>query len=486
MDERNDRDPAPEPEDDVGETVRRPFRPLPGGPRGGADTGADPGYGSDEGVSYPGSTSPVPTGEHVVAGSWSTDDVESSVETTTGTYAVQAPDGGYDGYAAVGAGQYRSGGVDPYQGQIADPFPAAPAHGGAASYGAPIPGVGGRPGSYGYAGTQDPGAGQGRGGSGAGVAGPHGPGGGRRGPSKAPVVVVGVVVALVVVLLAALGLGRLFGDDETAGPEETPAAPAPSPAPTGPPSSAPPVPGGEGSAGGDGDVDSPAYVVDAAGNELGAVLEGAFPQDGRYTSTLHVSERSAVVVAAYSPDLNNLEVTISTPDGDVELTDSDVDFSFIDFSGYASTSDPGGALVLEPGDYEMVVTEERGAASAFELVVLSGSSELAPGDETDVDVEPGGAELFLVPGGEGQGLTGTLVGESSDPMLYIARPDGAVYQNDDWSSSPGYTGEDPPSSLDAALTVAGTGAGEDGAAYVVVATTYAGQGGTATLSVDVG
>ncbi|MGC5627237.1 hypothetical protein ACPYO6_03170 [Georgenia sp. Z1344] len=540
---RGSEDPAHE---ELGDTVRRPAPGRSERPPGATTTprytaSGELGYGGDDGTSYPGSSSPVPTGEHVVSGSWGASQVDDEpVETTTGTYAVQEPDGGYDGYAAVGAGAYRSGGVDPYGGQAADPrapmwqqppaggAPNAPgepttdpyagltpsgsfghsAHAGQSGYGRPgqaghgPPGGPAGPGGYGAPiGPGGPSGYTGPGGP-AGAGGPVGPGGpghsgrayagyppGGSGGSRGPLIAVVAVVAVVVLALAVFGISRIMDGDDTASPESDspsvatgPSTPGPStPGPTTPAPTTPPPPGTEGSAGGDGDVSGLAYVVDTAGNDLGASLDGAFPQDGLYTSTLRITERTPVVVAAYSPDMADLVVTIEGNGVSHELTDSTEPITFLDFSGYPSTSDPSGAFVLEPGDYEMVVTTEDGDPAAFELGVASGDgTSLGNGDEVDVSVEAGDAVLYAVTLEEGQELTATLVGDSTDPMLLVVEPDGDVRRNDDWDSSSGYTGEDLPNWLDSALTVSG-GAGE----YVLIVTTYAGLGGDMVAQVTI-
>ncbi|MGC5616226.1 hypothetical protein [Georgenia sp. Z1491] len=495
-------------DEEHGDTVRRPAEGRTGQSR--ATAYGDLGYGDAGAMSYPGSSSPVPTGEHRVAGGWGDDEVD--VETTTGTYAVQEPDGGYDGYAAVGAGAYRSGGIDPYRGRPVDPGTATwqqPLEAGAAPQGSAQPHAGGPRGSFGHSqphwsggpsGAPGPGgtagaSGYGPGGYGRGPGGPgpYGSPGGPGGRGRGPVVAVLALVAVIVVALAAFGISRLVGGDDTAddgGPgtsDRPPTTPSPSTEPptddpSDPPSTTPPPAGTEGSAGGDGDVSGLAYLVDTSGNDLGAGVDGAFPQDGQYTSTLRVIERVPVVVAGYSPDYTTLSITIEGNGVNHELTDSADVFDFLDFSGFPSSLDPAGAFVLEPGDYELVVTSDYGDPSAFELEVVAGDgTTLADGDQLDVDVQPDDAILYAVDLEADQELTVTLTGEDTDPLLMIASPDGTITENDDWESSTSYDGEDLPDWLDSGLTVSG-----DEGEHVVIVTTFGGQGGRMVADATIG
>ncbi|SJM50376.1 Flagelliform silk protein [Actinomycetales bacterium JB111] len=422
---------------------------------------------------YPGSQSPVPTGEHQVGGTWvmteSFDDLSDTVDSTTGTYAYQAPDGGYNNYSAAGEGQYRSGGVDPYEGQAADPAAAMwQQHSvSGATYGDRMPGVGGR--------LQDPAVDP---------SDPSRPGGLYVPPrrSKGPVIAIAAVLGVAVLGLGAWGIASVAGGDDSASPTQPPTLPPSTPPTTPPPSTQPPTspPGTQGSAGGDGDTSGLAYYQDLGGFDLGSTLTGAFPAQGEYAVTLHVEQDTTVLVAAFSPEGHDLEIEISGNGVDETMSDSLETYSFIGFSSYPSYEDPSGFVQLDAGDYDLVLTEAAGQASAFELTVLSGEGgELADGDVEQLSIETGAADLYSVELEDGESLTVSLSGDGSDPYLYIVSPDGTVEYNDDWGSAD-YDGPSLDSGLDSGLTVS-DGAGT----YIVVATTYAGSGGDMTMSVTI-
>src|SRR5699024_770636 len=218
--------------------------------------------------------------------------------------------------------------------------------------------------------------------------------------------------ALVVLGLGAWGIASIGGDGGTTAPTPPPTAP-PTTSPTTPPTTAPPsttpTPGAQGSAGGDGDTSGPAYYQDLGGFDLGRMLTGAFPAQGEYAVTLHVEQDTTVLVAAVSPDGNDLEIEISGNGVDETLSDSPETYSFVGFTSYPGYDDPSGFVQLDAGDYDLVLSEADEQASAFELAVVSGDGgELADGDVEDLAIDPGQAEFYTVELDDDESLTVTL------------------------------------------------------------------------------
>lgn len=196
-------------------------------------------------------------------------------------------------------------------------------------------------------------------------------------------------------------------------------------------------------------------------------LTGTVPADGAATITLEVTERAAVAVGATSEDGGDLELYITGGGIDEGIDDS---HGYADvFSFDQSGLDPALTHVLEPGSYQIDITEYGGDENAYTLEVLSGTQVVNPGDSVDVSVPAdGAAQLFISELSSGSETFQTS--GSTDTKLWVFTP----------SDHTSFEDDDSGDSLNAAIGLPGV----TPEAVVVAVGTWQNRGGDTTLSVQ--
>ena len=309
------------------------------------------------------------------------------------------PGGVYGDYAAAGAGGYASGG--------SSPFATSPQDAG--------PGYGQQPGGYGYQPN-------------AAYAGPQ-----AKSSSTNPAVL--VIIGVIVVALIAVGAYFLFfrGDDAPAGGD----------------------PGGPSDPGGGGTTTGALTFTGPDGQAVPAT--GSISIDGPegWTGTVTVTERTAF--AAYA--------TRGAIDPVIDVTGNGVDYHLDDVGsdGYRVFEPLGGqdswdsaaVLMLEPGTYEVTITDfATNDTGTTNLAWTAGSSgTLSPGQPVDVSVPVNGVVLLEVPATDGTAFVHTE-SQEGDPRIFGIDPSayGRVGNDDGAYSAPPDVGANM-SSRDALIDV---------------------------------
>lgn len=197
------------------------------------------------------------------------------------------------------------------------------------------------------------------------------------------------------------------------------------------------------------------------------VREGSIASDSTTAVELQIDERSAVVLAATSPDGEDLMLRLVGEDVDLENDDYYDAVRGLAFE--LETRDPLLGAVLDPGSYTIEVAEFSGDRTAFQLQVLTASTAIDAGQSAEVQVEPGQPAVMLVSLATGDE---SIAAEADfDSVLWAQVPGSTMPHTDDDSGG----NSNPLIML----------AGEQPQEIVVVVSSYSGEeSGTAVLSVE--
>lgn len=185
--------------------------------------------------------------------------------------------------------------------------------------------------------------------------------------------------------------------------------------------------------GGDPGSDDPAGGA-ASGRvlEVGRQVEASVPEDGAWSGRLRVDGPTAVVLDARAAGGADLVLEVRSPDGTAHQNDD----RWLTQEGAGDTLDPALAVVLEPGEHEVVLTEYSGRAAGFTLDVR-GVEPLPTAGPVPVEVPGGDAwhRVLDVP------EAGTYVLDTrsrrGDAVLTVARPDGPELSSNDTDEGAG-------------------------------------------------
>ncbi|WP_168217821.1 DUF2510 domain-containing protein [Occultella kanbiaonis] len=378
---------------------------------------------------------------------------------TTPAPAVAAAAPGVAAPAPVGYPQ-----AGPYGGPAVPPVPGVPSGG----YGqASAPGghvQAGAPAGYGQAG----GYGQ-PGGPGA-YGGGYGQGGGPQRKNT------GLIVAIVAVLVVALGVGGYFGfralnpDD----PEPT-AGPGPTSAPTDAPTDTPTEPV-------EGPTDAPTGDMPemVATLTLGTALPGSFAADGSWGALLPITTPGVYLLHGLADGAEDLELTVY----DEGLNA----ISFID-------DVPQGADVLQPnslnpllpiyleaGQYAVVITELAGAPASFQVLAedLTAIPELPQNTDVTISMTAGNVWVnYVVVDAAGTMTIDARTTNDADLLMTVISPLGGWIANDD--RGPDIAGQVGGDTYDPFVEEA-----VDPGVYILMMSEYSDGAGEAVVTVGVG
>ena len=174
------------------------------------------------------------------------------------------------------------------------------------------------------------------------------------------------------------------------------------------------------------DVPEGAAMLEA--NE--GAITGNISDGGEETVYFELSERSAVVLGAYSPDGGDLQMSLEGEGVSEFVDDAFPMFEAFSFNHQLSGLDPTIAHVLEAGTYQVDLTTYGGGSADYVLELRASTETISPGDETSVEWTADQAAVLIV-----DLETGTEVLEtsssSSDPKVWVAIPEMGLRDYDD-------------------------------------------------------
>lgn len=240
---------------------------------------------------------------------------------------------------------------------------------------------------------------------------------------------IGIIIA-VLVLLGAIGVGvwmLLKGDDDGAGPGPETATTAPTnepttDAPTSEPPSAEPTqperPGGGGAASGD--------TI-----ELNSTVAGSLAAEGSWVAQLEIDELTPVLIDVRATD-DSADLEVRLRGNGVELHNDDRDF--LDITG--SWRDPALVAVLEPGSYEIAVSEWYDDSGEFEIAVLV-PERVEIGESIEISLSEDEGWYAAVTIEEAGSYVFDTVSEDGDAEMLVTDGDGVEEYSDDTDNGDG-------------------------------------------------
>lgn len=159
----------------------------------------------------------------------------------------------------------------------------------------------------------------------------------------------------------------------------------------------------------------------------GAIVEGEIPEGGEGTATFTVDERSAVALGATSPSGGDLALSMRVDDATVTIDDSN---SVIEvFSFDPGPLEPTLAVVLDPGEYTVTLTEYGGAAADFIFETHTGTTPVAAGSSAQLELTDGPALAIVTL--ESGSETLAVTSEFDTVMWAGVLGSGTIYMDDD-------------------------------------------------------
>lgn len=157
----------------------------------------------------------------------------------------------------------------------------------------------------------------------------------------------------------------------------------------------------------------------------GDIAEGQIDADGTVAIALEVAERSAVVLAATSPEGEDLVLRLSGEGVDLREDDSLGDPDVFAFE--LEHRDPAIGTVLEPGAYTIEIEEYSGDPTGYRLHTLTGTTVVGPGESVEAAIAPAAPALVVVAAGS------RVVGATSavDTRLMVFEPEAINVEDDD-------------------------------------------------------
>lgn len=195
--------------------------------------------------------------------------------------------------------------------------------------------------------------------------------------------------------------------------------------------------------------------------------EGFIASGGTTTVELEIEERSAVVLAAASPD--NEDLTMRLVGEGVDLDNDDNDEGPEGFAFDMRARNPLIGTVLDPGTYAIELEEYGGDRTSFQLQVIASPMSITAGQSIDVEVAPGRPAVMMVSLSTGDETIAAVA--DFDSVLWTQVPGSLFPDFDDDTGGDG----NPLISL----------LGEEPQDMVVIVSSYSGdESGTALLSVE--
>lgn len=197
------------------------------------------------------------------------------------------------------------------------------------------------------------------------------------------------------------------------------------------------------------------------------VREGLIAGGGTTTVELQIDERSAVVLAAGSPDDEDL--TMRLVGAGVDLENDDNDEGPEGFAFEMRSRNPLIGTVLDPGTYQIELAEYGGDRTAFQLQAIMSTTTIGAGESIEAEVVPERPAVLMVALATGdESIAATA---DFDSVLWAQVPGNALPLADDDSGGD----RNPLIAL----------VGEQPQEIVVVVSSYSGEeSGTVLLSVE--
>lgn len=151
--------------------------------------------------------------------------------------------------------------------------------------------------------------------------------------------------------------------------------------------------------------------------EAGGQITGRIDSDSTDSVHFQVSQRSAVAVAAFS-QTGDLKIHLTGEGVDVELDDATPLRAF-SFSDDLTSLDPTVAIVLEPGVYEVELSEYSGRSTDYVVELITGEDTISPGETLDVSWEANAPTLVIANLESGNEVLETA-DSSGDPRIWAA------------------------------------------------------------------
>ncbi|MGC0252412.1 DUF2510 domain-containing protein [Pseudactinotalea sp. Z1748] len=167
--------------------------------------------------------------------------------------------------------------------------------------------------------------------------------------------------------------------------------------------------------------------------EVGATSSGSVPRDGQWVGALAIADAGAYLVDARSTSGDDLQMAVRDGGG-ATLAYNDDRGNLLQLGG--DRLDPIAPVYLDPGEYEVVLSEYRGRATDVTVDVVAITERLTVGDVVQADIEADGAFLAVLELEEETELTVDVqaVG-AGDPTLTVRSLDrDAMWTDDDRGS----------------------------------------------------
>ncbi|WP_293699355.1 hypothetical protein [uncultured Agrococcus sp.] len=180
------------------------------------------------------------------------------------------------------------------------------------------------------------------------------------------------------------------------------------------------------------DNDAPDTAPDGAEmlEANGQSATGRVPADGAETVHFQLTERSAVVLGAYSPDGGDLQMSLEGEGVSEFVDDAFPNIEAFSFNQELGSFDPTIAHVLEAGTYQVDLTTYSSASADFVLELRTGTQTISPGDELSVDWEADQAAILIVDLQTGSEVLETS-NASGDPKVWVSIPSMGLRDYDD-------------------------------------------------------
>ena len=162
----------------------------------------------------------------------------------------------------------------------------------------------------------------------------------------------------------------------------------------------------------------------------GESLTGQIPADGAETLYFELTERSAVVLGAYSPGGGDLQMSLEGEGVSDEVDDAYPLFEAFSFSEDLGGLDPTMAHVLEAGTYQVDLTTYGGVAADFAIELRTGSQTISAGDDLSVEWEANQAAILIADLQSGSEVLETS-DASGDPKVWVSIPSLGIRDYDD-------------------------------------------------------